>query len=186
MSDSHLAKEEVMIDQDRPPQTELQSEESGPDWAQGHEEHGRDRWRARTDERRRSLRQSGYIAAVVINAIFLAVVHSLLSWHVPFITSAWPDVLWAIDLSVGGSIVANAVFVAYDERWFRGLVQIGVTALSLVAVLTLVQVFPFDFGSPSWNDLAHFAGDLLVFAIAIAIIVQAIVWIVDQARRAVR
>ena len=71
-------------------------------------------------------------------------------------------------------------------RRCRQLAQLGLTVLALVAWLTLVQVFPFDFGGSGANELAHLAGLLVIMALAIAILVQAIVWSVDQTRRALR
>jgi hypothetical protein len=172
-----------MLTRDRPPRAELRPGESWSDWAQSLEDHGRRILRARTSEEQRSWRQAGYIAAIVVNAILLAVAHSLLGWHVPFITPGWADVLFAIDLSLGGTIVANALYVSYDERWFRDLIKIALTVLSFVACLVVVQVFPFDFGDPLMNWLTHLAGILVVFALAIAMIIQTIVWIVEQIRR---
>jgi hypothetical protein len=175
-----------MIEQDQSPRTEPSSEENWPDWARHRIAHGREVGRGRTDDARQNWRQAGYIGAVVFNAIFLAIAHNLVNWHLPFITPAWDDVVWAIDLSVGGSIVANAVFMGYDERWFRTLVQIPVTMLALVAWITVVQVFPLNFGDTLANDMAHFVGVLVAFALVIAIVVQVIVWIVEQTRRALR
>lgn len=172
-----------MITHDRPSHAELRPGESWSEWARSLEDHGRRVLHAHTTEERHSWRQIGYIAAIVVNAILLAVAHSLLGWHVPFITPAWADVLFAIDLALGGTIVANALFVSYDERWFHELVQIALTALSFVACLVVVQVFPFDFGYQLMNWLTHLVGILVVFALAIAIVVQTIVWLVGQYRR---
>src|SRR5579859_2906096 len=134
-----------MVEQDRPRLAAAKPQQNWSDWAHSFEHVGRKIWHDRDEEDRRRWRHSGYVGAVVINSILLAVAHNLLAWHVPFITSAWADVLWAIDLSLGSSIVASAIYVSYDEPWFRNLGQIVVSVLSLVAWLALIQVFPVNF-----------------------------------------
>jgi hypothetical protein len=174
-------KEETMIQQDRPLQPEGQPSVS--DGRRGREMPGRPIWRTPSEETRYGWRQSGYIIAIVVNAVLMVVAHNLLNWQLPFITPAWADVRWAVDLALSASIVANAVFMSYDRPWFHALVQIALTGLALVVWLALVQVFPFDFGSGRANEVARLAGSLVCFALVIAILVQTIVWIVDQIRR---
>jgi hypothetical protein len=181
-----LTKEEIVVGQERPPRAEAPPGGGLPDWARGLEEDGRTLLRARTEAERQRWRQAGYLAAVVVNAVLLVIAHGLLRWSIPFLTPAWADVLWAIDLALVGAIVANAVFVTYEEPWFRDLAHIALTALSLVAWHTLVQVFPFEFGDAGVNEFARLTGLLVIMALAVALFVQAIVWIVAQARRALR
>jgi hypothetical protein len=61
-------------------------------------------------------RSGGYLLAIVINALLLYVVQHLVAWDVRFITPAWNDVLWAVDLSLQATIVANVLFLIYDAR----------------------------------------------------------------------
>ena len=49
---------------------------------------------------------------------------SLLNWEVPFLTGDWVEVMPAFTLSIGATIIANIVFLGYDARYFRHLVQI--------------------------------------------------------------
>jgi hypothetical protein len=175
-----------MITLNRPPSQGTRPGDRWSDWAQDLEDHARQVLHARTAEERHGWRQVGYVVAIVMSAVLLAIAHNLLVWHVPFVTPAWADVLFAIDLSLGGTIVANALYLSYDEHWFRDFVKITLTALSFIARLVVVQVFPFDFGDQLTNSLAHLVGVLLVFSLAIAVVVQTIVWIVDQVRRDLR
>jgi hypothetical protein len=120
-------------------------------------------WRPPTDQ----LRHGGYTVELVVNAILLYAAHHLLPWGVPFLTPAFADVLWAIDLSLGAAIIANALFMAYDPAWFRQLSQAGLDFFSLVSTYTLYRVFPFDFELAWWNDVA--AGVLVVAMVATTI-----------------
>jgi hypothetical protein len=131
-------------------------------------------------------RRAGYVGTIVVNAIMLYVAHHLLVWEVPFVTPAFADVLWAIDLSLWATIVANVLFLGYDAAWFRHLVQIGLSGIAFLVTTQLYAFFPFDFGAPAWNDGARLALVLVMAAIILAIIVQAIVLVVDLTRQAVR
>jgi hypothetical protein len=91
-------------------------------------------------------RTSGYIASIVIDMILLYVVQHLVDWNVPWITPAWSDVVWAVNLSLTASIVANALLLAYDRPWFHRLVEVITTALALVTAYWIYLVFPFNFG----------------------------------------
>lgn len=127
-------------------------------------------------------RRAGYVASIVINFVWLYVAHHLLDWKVPFLTPAFADVLWAIDLSLEATILANLTFLVYDARWFRGLVQIGLTGIAFVVTAILYSWFPFDFGTPVGNELAHLGLVLVMVCLAIAVVVQTIVLIVEQVR----
>lgn len=129
-----------------------------------------------------NVRRAGYIGAIVVNFIVLYVMHHLLVWGVPFVTPAFADVLWAIDLSIQATIVANLLYLFYDERWFRGLLQIGLTVIALLVAAILYARFPFDFGAASWNQLAQFGLLLVMFALVIATIVQVVVEVVEVIR----
>jgi hypothetical protein len=97
----------------------------------------------------------GYIAAIVFTGVFLVILNNLQTWGVRFVTDRYSEVLWAINLSLGASIVAYMVFIAYDPSWFRHLTQAVLNVFSAVAVYTLYQVFPFDFGAEMWNQVAR-------------------------------
>jgi hypothetical protein len=102
---------------------------------------------------------------------------------VPFVTSAFADVLWAVDLSMTTTILANAVYLAYDAPWFRDLTQLGLSGLAFVVAALLYAVFPFDLGAATWNDLGHLALLLVMVALVLAMIVQAIVFLIGLIRR---
>src|SRR5579859_4331269 len=141
--------------------------------------------RAKPEAGARARARSGaYELAIVINAVLLYVVHHLVAWDVPFITPAWNDVLWAVDLSLQATIVANVLFLIYDARWFYSLVQVVPAGVAVLSLWWVYQVFPFDFGSVGMNDLARLGLVLLTIAAAIGTLVSAVVGIVDLVRYA--
>jgi hypothetical protein len=130
-------------------------------------------------------RTSGYIASIVIDMILLYVVQHVVDWNVPWITPAWSDVLWAVNLSLTASIVANALFLAYDRAWFHRLVDVITTALALLAAYWMYVLFPFDF-DPQWTPLAHLVFAAMLFGLVIAVLVLSVVAIVELARAGLR
>jgi hypothetical protein len=129
-------------------------------------------------------RRAGYTVSIVVNAILLVLIHGLPNRWFPFVTDAFVDVRWALDLSLSATIVANAFFFAFDASWFRDLIQIALTALTLLVTVVFYRRFPFDFGDSAANNLAHLLLGLLIFALVVAILAQMIAWLVSLARRA--
>jgi membrane-associated HD superfamily phosphohydrolase len=126
-------------------------------------------------------RTSGYIASIVVDMILLYVVQHLLDWNVPWITAAWSDVLWAVNLSLTVSIVANALLLGYDRLWFYRVVEAISTALALLAAYWIYLVFPFDFGA-QWTPLAYMVMSAVLLGLGIAVVVLSVLAIVELAR----
>lgn len=126
-------------------------------------------------------RTGGYLVSIVIDMILLYVAQHLLEWNVPWITPEWSEVVWAVSLSLTVSIVANALFVAYDEQWFHHLIDFVATGAALVAGYWMYVVFPFDFGA-EWNSLAHLVLGAVLLALAIATVVIAVLAIAELLR----
>jgi len=83
-------------------------------------------------ERNREKEQkSEYIAAIIFNLIFLYVVNNLLNWHIYFITNAFNEVLWIINLSIIASIIGNALLLLYSPARFRHGVKIIINIISI-------------------------------------------------------
>jgi len=123
--------------------------------------------------RTRRTRKVDYVIAIVINLIALYVLHNLLNWHVPFLTERFAAVLWAFDLSIEATIVANVLFLVYDAGWFKHLAQIALDVLGLVVIATLYGVFPFAFG-PFGNQIGRLALLAAGLGLGIALIVEAV------------
>lgn len=127
-------------------------------------------------------RRFGYLVSIAINLVMLYLANGVPNWNVPYITNEWPDVLWAINLSLGATIVAHLIFMVYDPRWFRRGLQIGLTVLSLVVFYALYTVFPFDLGRELYEQIARWALLAAVLGLSIAIVVEAIVLLVGRDR----
>ena len=131
----------------------------------------------------RMVRSNGYVGSIVVTAVLLYGVGHLVEWQIGWITPAWSDVVWALNLSLEVSLAANALFFLYDHDWFRYPVLAVCSLFALQAVYVLYAVFPFDFGF-AWNDIARLALLALVLAIGIGVIVTAVLAVLHLARAA--
>ena len=134
--------------------------------------------------RRERSRASENIWSIVVDLLLLYCAQHVLEWGVPCFTSAWEDVLWAINLSLVVSIVGRAVLLAYDALWFRRVVEVITTSLALVASYWMYAVFPLDFGA--LDGVMRLALLGVTFALAIATIVVTILAVIEISREGCR
>jgi hypothetical protein len=97
-------------------------------------------------------RPAAYVGTIVANIVFLWFVNSVAGWDWRFITDDFPAVLWAIYLSIGFQIAGNALLLFFHPRFLHHTIQALLDVVSLLALIVLVTVFPFDFAG---------AGDLI-------------------------
>ena len=104
-----------------------------------------------------------YIGAIVANGILLFVVNKLPDWNLRFITSDYSAVLWAMNLSLLVQIGGNFGLIFFHPRFLHHLLNVAFNVVSLLAVVILFTVFPFDF--------SHVPGAFLDTIVRIALIV---------------
>jgi len=105
-------------------------------------------------------KRAGYIASVVVNGIIIFILNYLPNWDIPFITKYYSNCLWAINLSLGATIIANFIFIFYNENWFLHLLQVFTSITAFIAFYVINEIFPFAFEGDIWYTL------LRVFLIA--------------------
>jgi len=120
----------------------------------------------------RGARSTGYVIAIIVTAVMWYVTHNLLDWNVPFITERFVAVLPALEASLGATMIANMLFIAFDPRWLRALVQAGLNILSLYVLYMLYQVFPFDFGVDTFNWLVRLGLIVAMLGVVIGTVVE--------------
>ena len=100
----------------------------------------------------RGTRRLGYGIAIGVQVALLIVVNNLVEWDIlPFITEEFNDLVPYINVSLVASIVVNAVYFAFDPRWFKSFGQAILNAISLVVIVQTYRIFPFDFSGSSFN-----------------------------------
>jgi hypothetical protein len=118
-----------------------------------------------------------YIGAVIANVIVFIVVNKLDDWNVRFITDAFPGVLWALNFSLISQIAANAVLVFFHPRFLHYAAKVALGVISLLALIILVTVFPFDF-----SYISNWIGTMVRIALYIGLAGTAIAIVVDSFR----
>ncbi len=116
-------------------------------------------------------RNGEYIGAIIVNIIFLYIFNNLLNWHVYFVTSAFNDVLWIINLSIVVAIIGNFLMLVYRPEWFRHITKIVLNIVAFVAVYLVYIVFPFNF----YNSFFNWGLSVLLILAMLGIIIASIV-----------
>ena len=122
-------------------------------------------------------RRAGYVIAVLVNAVLLWLINVSPGWQtLSWITDRFADVVWVINLSLIASIVANAIYVAYDPPRFRAACQIVISLIGLGASVLLLQVFPFDFSAYTlpWATVARVVLVIAIVGSAISVLVEVV------------
>jgi hypothetical protein len=122
-------------------------------------------------------RRFGYTVAVAINLVMLVVVNNILDWGwLPFLTEEFASLIWLFNVSLTATILANLVYMVYDPVWFKSFTQIGLNLISMIVLLRMLQVFPFDFSAYEfdWEPVARFVLILGLIGTGIGIIVEVV------------
>ena len=121
---------------------------------------------------RAEAREAGYGFAVCMDVLILYAVNHLLEWGVPFVTPAFADVVWALNLSLLTAIAINASFIAFDRPWWRRLGRAAMDATALLSTYVLFMVFPFDLPAVWMTSLFAMMLVLLIVVLAISTVVH--------------
>jgi hypothetical protein len=124
--------------------------------------------------------KSRYIGVIIINAILMWVFANLLNWGVPFLTSDYSRVLWAIDLSLATTILANILFLIFDPGWFRHLMQTGLNIIAIIVGIIILLIFPFTFAGESWAIWVKIALIIIMVGIGIGAIAEFVKFILRK------
>lgn len=116
--------------------------------------------------------KSGYIAAIVINIIMLFVFNMLPNWNISFLTADYTKILWAINLSIGATIIANLIYLVYEAGWFRHLSQVILSVIALFVVFLIYSVYPFIISNADFSHWFRISLIIVMAGIGIAIIVE--------------
>jgi len=123
------------------------------------------------ERNRKREQKSEYLVAIIFNLIFLYIVNNLLNWHVYFITNAFNDVLWIINLSIIATIIGNALLLLYSPERFRHVIKIVLNIFAFIATYFVYEVFPFNF----YNSFYNWGINILLILAMIGIVIATIV-----------
>jgi hypothetical protein len=119
----------------------------------------------------------GYLIGLGVNVALLYLVNVRPGWQaVPFLTGDMEQVIDLVNLSLAAGAVANGVYLMIHPAWLRALGGLVTTGIGLVALLRLLDVFPFDFGvsSVDWATAVRVVIVVGIVGSVIGIVVQAV------------
>ena len=87
-------------------------------------------------------RRFGYFVTILVNFGLIYVANHLLDWNVPFLTEDFTNCLWAITLSLGVTIFVNFIFMVFDRRWFRSLMEAMNSVFSFISGYVFLESVP--------------------------------------------
>ena len=97
-----------------------------------------------------------------------------MKWYIPFITEDFYKVLPYMNWSIGASIVVNILYIFLDQKFIRLGTMPVLNILSLLSVLMLFKIFPFDFISVGMGILNQ-VGKILLGLVVVGVIVGIVV-----------
>ncbi|MCU0281164.1 MAG: hypothetical protein MUE66_04910 [Acidimicrobiia bacterium] len=134
-------------------------------------------------------RKVGYAVAIACNIALLVIANNILDWGwLPWLTEEFRQVLPVMNVSLGASIAANAIYLFYDPPGFKAAAELGLLIVSLIVTIRFLQVFPFDFTAYEfgWGTLARWLLVLAIVGICIGMLVQVVQLVRLGAQRAAK
>jgi hypothetical protein len=119
-------------------------------------------------------RKIGYIFAIVFMILAIYVLRHLREWGVTWLNEDFEKCLFYIELSIYVSIAAQVLFILYDNRWFKHLIQGITNVFGALSTIMIYVIFPFNFGDAHWVKWLKI-GLLIVFVITVISIIVEIV-----------
>lgn len=115
-----------------------------------------------------------HAVSIVVSLVLLFIFNSLLSWRIPFLTGSYIKCLWAIDLSIGSTIIVNFVLLFYEKEWFRHLMHLFLDIFALIAAYTIYSIFPFSFTAKIWQYTTNIVLIIIIVVTGFSIIYEII------------
>ncbi|MCZ3367390.1 MULTISPECIES: hypothetical protein [Methanobacterium] len=123
-------------------------------------------------EKEKNSKKSEYIGAIVVNVILLYIFNNILNWQVNFITNAFNEVLWVINLAIMATIIGNIMFLIFNPEWFRHIIKMILNIFAFTAIYSIYSVFPFNFSSFLIDWSVTIALIFIMVGIAVATIIE--------------
>ena len=86
---------------------------------------------------------ANYIVSAVINAVFLFLVNKIPDWNLAFIAGTYPNVLWALNLSLIVQIAGNFLLIFYHPMVLHHVGNVLFSIFGFIALIVVYTVFPF-------------------------------------------
>jgi len=95
-------------------------------------------------------RKIGYIVVIIIMFIILYLVRKWENWNLHFLTEDFSRVLFYIQLSIYANILVNILFIFYDNRWIKHLLQTITDITGALSLIMFYVIFPLNLDDQTW------------------------------------
>ncbi len=116
-------------------------------------------------------RKFGYIVVILINVALVYVANNLLNWNLPWLKDSYIQCLWAINLSFAVTIFTNFIFLFFDRRWFRHLMESLCNVFSFISGYVFWRVFPLELNA-TWTRWVNLGLILILVFTLLSILVE--------------
>jgi hypothetical protein len=122
----------------------------------------------------------GETISIIIIVFMIWAAHNVINWDYSIFDFIIDDkfniILWAIDLSLGVSIITKVVRMFFPSKSLKRVMQITDNFFSIILMFVLVTIFPYDFTKlvyiPWFNDIMRIIFGLSIFGLIIGIITE--------------
>jgi hypothetical protein len=108
----------------------------------------------------------GYAIAIIVQIVILYILRHLKEWGVNFLNEDYENALFYVELSIYVSIAIHFIFILYDNRWFKNLLQGVSNIFGALAIIMVYVIFPFIIENESWVKVIRIAL-LVLFVLSI-------------------
>lgn len=119
----------------------------------------------------KTVRRSEYIFSIFANLILYYIANNILNWNLSFIAPTFSQVLWAINLSIGITILGNILLIVYNPAWLRHIVKAIMNFFALIATYIFYTVFPLTL-NPIYTLMVQILLILAMIAVIISILFE--------------
>ena len=92
----------------------------------------------------------GYAVSIIVQIVIIYVLRHLKEWGVNFLNEDYESALFYIELSIYASIAIHIVFILFDRRWFKHLLQGISNIFGALAIIMVYLIFPFTIEDETW------------------------------------
>jgi hypothetical protein len=117
-------------------------------------------------------RKIGYVVSIIIMFVILYLIRNWDRWNLYFLTNDFSKCLFYIELSIYVTIAANVIFIFYDNRWFKHLMQAVTNVFGALSLIMIYVIFPISLENETWLKWIHIGLLIAAGLTAIAIIVD--------------
>lgn len=140
----------------------------------------------KTRQPSRASRRTGYVFSILINAAMLFGINVWPGWDIlPFLAPDFTKVLALINASLVVSLAVQVVYLVRDAKPVKQIGDIVTLVLPIVVGIRMWQIFPFDFGTSTfdWELVFRIAIGVGVVGMALGIIVSIVSLFTDTPSR---